>query len=204
MYLHLHVVGNSDHRRPLASLSRAKVLWRSQARRSGADLPSTAIQQGRWVRECWSHTTNHLPEEADAGRALKPGASKMSMMSSTAKVVVDHKALGVVLSNLALIPVLLVDLAIAVAALPLFLFLSLIVALDVGRPVLCWSRAGRLNSRSGFRAYRFRTMTSARDKSGNALPHNARRSFIGKLLAVSTLDRVPQLLNRPCHRYFSD
>lgn len=139
----------------------------------------------------------------NTGRAFEPGATNMSTMSSTAKVIEDHKALRTGLSKLIFIPVLLVDCAIAVAALPLFLFLSLIVAFDVGRPVLCWSRAGRLNTGSGMPAYSFRTMASARDQFGNALPDDARRTLVGKLLAATMLDRVPQLLNRPCCRYFS-
>ncbi len=46
-----------------------------------------------------------------------------------------------------------------------------------------------------FMMYKFRTMTDARDPSGNLLPDEQRLTHFGKVLRSSSLDELPELIN---------
>ena len=77
---------------------------------------------------------------------------------------------------------------------PLMLFLSLLVRVFLGSPVLfTQDRPGR--DGKIFKLYKFRTMTDKRDKEGNLLPDAERLSSFGKMLRSSSLDELPELFN---------
>jgi len=92
----------------------------------------------------------------------------------------------------------LLDLTAAVLALamlsPLLLALSVLVHLKVGPPVFFRQvRAGK-NGRP-FRLWKFRTMTNARDASGQLLPDRDRLTKLGTSLRIYSLDELPNLFN---------
>jgi lipopolysaccharide/colanic/teichoic acid biosynthesis glycosyltransferase len=77
---------------------------------------------------------------------------------------------------------------------PLFMIGTLLVFLDVGRPVLFWQqRIGQGGRR--FLLYKFRTLQAPYDSFGHAVPERDKLSMIGKLLRQTRLDELPQLLN---------
>jgi lipopolysaccharide/colanic/teichoic acid biosynthesis glycosyltransferase len=81
-----------------------------------------------------------------------------------------------------------------VALLPLALLVTLVVALDVGLPVLfVQQRPGRRGDR--FNLYKFRTMGPSHDRDGVRLAEEARVSRIGAFLRRTRLDELPQLYN---------
>ena len=46
-----------------------------------------------------------------------------------------------------------------------------------------------------FKLYKFRSMTNARDESGNLLPDDVRLTRFGRLLRSTSMDELPELLN---------
>ena len=77
---------------------------------------------------------------------------------------------------------------------PVFICVSVLVALDVGTPLVFWQRRLGQGGR-GFQIYKFRTMQSPFDRLGESLPEKRRLSAIGHLLRKTGLDELPQLLN---------
>lgn len=77
---------------------------------------------------------------------------------------------------------------------PLFLLISLLIRIDLGRPVLYkQSRPGRHGR--PFVMYKFRTMKDEYDATGALLPDEARLTKFGRYLRSSSLDELPELWN---------
>lgn len=90
------------------------------------------------------------------------------------------------------------DILCAVAAVAVFWWLYLIIALLVlvklGHPVIFKQpRPGK--DEKIFYLYKFRSMTDARDAQGNLLPDEARLTAFGKTLRSTSLDELPEVLN---------
>lgn len=79
-----------------------------------------------------------------------------------------------------------------VAMAPIAVAVALLVAIDVGRPVMFWQQRPGLGGRP-FRLYKLRTMAAAHDASGRRIPDDRRMSRIGHLLRKTRLDELPQL-----------
>ena len=77
---------------------------------------------------------------------------------------------------------------------PLFLLVGLLVAADVGLPLVFWQQRPGLRGRP-FKLYKFRTMAHAYSSDGQRKSDNARVSAVGDFLRRSRLDELPQLLN---------
>lgn len=77
---------------------------------------------------------------------------------------------------------------------PLIMLVALIVALDVGPPVLfVQQRPGLRGAR--FKLYKFRTMGPSHDRAGLKVSDENRVSWVGALLRRTRLDELPQLYN---------
>lgn len=80
------------------------------------------------------------------------------------------------------------------AWLPLLAILAVMVRLKLGSPVFFRQKRPGLNARI-FEMIKFRTMTDARDTSGQLLPDAVRLTRFGKFLRSTSLDELPELFN---------
>ena len=92
----------------------------------------------------------------------------------------------------------LIDILCALAAIVVFSWLYIIVALFVriklGSPVI-FKQARPGKDEKIFNLYKFRTMTDARDEDGNLLPDDVRLTKFGRLLRKTSLDELPEAFN---------
>jgi lipopolysaccharide/colanic/teichoic acid biosynthesis glycosyltransferase len=78
--------------------------------------------------------------------------------------------------------------------LPLLVMTALIVLLDVGWPVWFWQQRVGRGGRE-LQLYKLRTLRPPFDREGQRVAEEQRLSGIGRLLRLSRLDELPQLLN---------
>lgn len=92
----------------------------------------------------------------------------------------------------------LVDIILSLVALALFGLPLLLLAWQIrrrlGRPVFFKQTRPGLHGRR-FRLVKFRTMTDARDPTGQLLPDAERLTAFGRFLRASSLDELPELWN---------
>lgn len=77
---------------------------------------------------------------------------------------------------------------------PIILVIAILVRIKLGSPVIFKQKRPGLNEKI-FTLYKFRTMTDAKDESGNLLPDNVRLTKFGKILRSTSLDELPELFN---------
>lgn len=75
---------------------------------------------------------------------------------------------------------------------PIFLFLSIIIKINLGSPVIFKQIRPGKNGKL-FVLHKFRTMTNAKDSQGNLLPDDQRLTSFGKFLRSTSLDELPQI-----------
>jgi sugar transferase EpsL len=92
----------------------------------------------------------------------------------------------------------LLDLVAAAALLvllaPVFAVIAVLVAVDLGRPVLFRQERPGLHGKS-FTILKFRTMSAAAGSNGNLLPDGQRITRLGRFLRRTSLDELPELVN---------
>lgn len=79
-----------------------------------------------------------------------------------------------------------------VIAAPIMIVVALAIRLSMGSPVLFRQQRPGLRARP-FEVVKFRTMTDARDSSGEWLPQSDRLTPLGHFLRRTSLDELPQL-----------
>lgn len=77
---------------------------------------------------------------------------------------------------------------------PLLIVVAILVRMKLGSPVIFKQKRPGLNEKI-FILYKFRTMTDARDESGELLPDCDRLTKFGKLLRSTSIDELPELFN---------
>ena len=77
---------------------------------------------------------------------------------------------------------------------PLLLIVSLIIRIDMGKPVLFKQHRIGLNDKE-FSMYKFRSMSDARDENGVFLPDDQRITKFGNFIRKFSIDELPSLLN---------
>lgn len=92
----------------------------------------------------------------------------------------------------------LLDLLIAIPGIvilsPVFLIVSLLVLVRMGRPAIFTQVRPGYKGKL-FSVYKFRTMTQDQDASGNLLPDEERLTRLGRMLRSFSLDEWPELFN---------
>jgi lipopolysaccharide/colanic/teichoic acid biosynthesis glycosyltransferase len=77
---------------------------------------------------------------------------------------------------------------------PVMVLVGIVVALDVGFPVIFWRQRPGLYGRP-FKLYKFRTTGAPHDERSRRVPDEQRLSAVGHLLRRTRLDELPQLFN---------
>lgn len=76
---------------------------------------------------------------------------------------------------------------------PLYLFIAIVVRIQMGSPVLFSQERIGLNE-TVFKLYKFRSMTNERDENGNLLSDEKRLTKFGIALRSTSLDELPELM----------
>ncbi len=85
-------------------------------------------------------------------------------------------------------------LVVMILLLPIYLWISVLIAKKLGRPVIYKQERPGQDAKP-FMLYKFRSMTNATDANGNLLPNEDRLTPFGKKLRSTSLDELPSLWN---------
>lgn len=77
---------------------------------------------------------------------------------------------------------------------PVLIVLAILVRVKLGSPILFTQERPGYHEKI-FKLYKFRSMTDARDESGNLLSDEIRLTKFGKALRATSLDELPELWN---------
>ena len=77
---------------------------------------------------------------------------------------------------------------------PLFLIISIVVTIQMGWPFY-FTQIRTTKDKREFKLVKFRSMSNAKDESGNLLPDEKRRTKFGNWLRATSLDELPELFN---------
>jgi len=86
------------------------------------------------------------------------------------------------------------SLALLVVLLPVFIVVSVLVAVGMGFPVFFRQMRAGLGGKP-FLMYKFRTMSDKRGGDGRLLPDSDRLSKLGGIMRATSIDELPELLN---------
>jgi lipopolysaccharide/colanic/teichoic acid biosynthesis glycosyltransferase len=131
-------------------------------------------------------------QSSPAGSAAPESKSKETVSSTV--VAIDHAFEQLPYQKVKRVADLVGAAVLLVALTPLFLIVSILVAMDVGLPLVFWQQRPGVQGRP-FKLYKFRTMADGYGSEAQRKSDNARVSAIGDFLRGSRLDELPQLLN---------
>jgi len=77
---------------------------------------------------------------------------------------------------------------------PLFLVVTILVWMKLGKPIMFHQKRAGLHGRP-FVLHKFRTMTDEKDENGELLPDEKRLTPLGRFLRSTSLDELPELYN---------
>lgn len=77
---------------------------------------------------------------------------------------------------------------------PLIVIISLLLSVEFGTSIFFIQKRPGKDGRI-FRIYKFRTMNNKTDESGRLLPDMQRTTTIGKIIRLTSMDELPQLIN---------
>lgn len=77
---------------------------------------------------------------------------------------------------------------------PVMLVTTILVRMKLGSPVIFKQERPGLNGKV-FKLYKFRTMTDAKDSTGQLLSDEERLTTFGKKLRATSIDELPELIN---------
>lgn len=77
---------------------------------------------------------------------------------------------------------------------PFFIIISILIKAKLGSPIIFKQERPGLNGKI-FKMYKFRTMTSEKDKSGELLSDSDRLTQFGHFLRSASLDELPEFFN---------
>ena len=75
-----------------------------------------------------------------------------------------------------------------------YVILAVIVAINLGTPIFFTQERPGKNGKI-FKLYKFRSMSNAKDKTGNLLSDKDRLNKFGRILRSTSLDELPELFN---------
>jgi lipopolysaccharide/colanic/teichoic acid biosynthesis glycosyltransferase len=163
------------------------------------DLPLAAHVALAQIQETTTICLEYLAERmgmksASEGSAIAKSLPQKSANEGSAVAAVDLALGQVPYHHFKRAIDILASAALLITLVPLFLLVGLLVALDIGLPVIFWQQ------RPGFRGlpfklYKFRTMSNAYDADGRRISDSQRASVVGNFLRRSRLDELPQLIN---------
>jgi lipopolysaccharide/colanic/teichoic acid biosynthesis glycosyltransferase len=143
-----------------------------------------------WLIESLGLCDWSVPDAQNAGTAV-PETKVAELSSSMEKELISlgryHHMKRMIDATAALL--------VLIALTPVFALTALLVASDVGFPLVFWQkRPGRYGHL--FKVFKFRTMAvAAHDAEGNRIPDELRSSTVGRFLRRFWLDELPQLYN---------
>ena len=77
---------------------------------------------------------------------------------------------------------------------PLLLIISILIAIQLGRPIFFYQLRPGLNGKP-FKIIKFRTLTNEKNTNGDFLPDSQRLTKLGSFLRSTSLDELPELIN---------
>jgi lipopolysaccharide/colanic/teichoic acid biosynthesis glycosyltransferase len=127
---------------------------------------------------------------SDGERSMAHGQRTLALAGATYRVNSVEKSFGTLKR--------MIDCSVAaffiIILAPFSALVALVVALDIGFPLIFWQQRPGLFGRP-FKLYKFRTMCAAHDKHLRPVPDDRRSSVVGRVLRRTRLDELPQLYN---------
>ena len=77
---------------------------------------------------------------------------------------------------------------------PILLITAILVKIKLGSPIIFKQQRPGKNEKI-FTLYKFRTMIDKKDEEGNLLPDEQRLTKFGKILRITSIDELPELIN---------
>jgi lipopolysaccharide/colanic/teichoic acid biosynthesis glycosyltransferase len=145
-------------------------------------IPLEFLDQKIMVKRA-AELTGTACDDAERGMQTYQFNATVGETLTSSSYPVVKRLIDIVLSSLLLI-----------VATPVMALIAVVVAVDIGFPVLFWQERPGLGGRP-FKVFKFRTMGAAHDSHGRRKLDSERVSAIGKFLRRTRFDELPQLFS---------